>query len=424
MEVCIKKCTNLVKIVVSLRIKRVEAIMDVTIKLLYRYILLTLCVTAGFEVTASTRVSLLTVGPGKEMYQLEGHSALRIITDDGNDIVANWGMFDFNTPNFAYRFVKGETDYSIGVSSMSHFMAEYYREGRFVVEQPLNLSDAEAEEVARLVDINMLPENRVYRYNYLLDNCATRPLAIIEKALASSGAHLQINMPEEDITIREEMRQYHSEFPSYQLFIDFALGSEIDRTATVRQRAFAPVFLMELVADSDIIAADGSARPLASGEFTLLDSSIGTPEEKGLPGWIFVAVITASAIAVTVHDLRRRKVSRWYDTMFYAIYGLLGCLAAFLVFVSVHEATSPNINLLWADPFCLIIPLYIWFKKCKYVVFYFQIINFALILIWLAGQPLFHQSTNILLIALVISDMLRSASYIYLNKRCLDRPKA
>lgn len=358
------------------------------------------------------------------MYQLEGHTALRIIMDDGNDVVANWGIFDFNAPNFAYRFVKGETDYSIGMCSMDRFMAEYQHEGRFVVEQPLNLSDAEAEEVVRLVGINMQPGNRVYRYNYLLDNCATRPLAIIEKALASDGAHLQINVPEEDVTIREEMRGYHSNFPSYQLFIDFTLGSGIDRPATVRERAFAPLFLMDMVVQSDIIGADGTSRPLTTGEYTLADNRIGTPEESGLPGWLFVSIIMVSAGVVTLIDLKRGRVSRWYDACFYTIYGLLGCLAAFLVFVSVHEATSPNINLMWANPLCLIIPLFIWFKKCKYIVFYFQIINFALILIWLAGQPLFHQSTNILLIALVISDMLRSASYIYLNKRCLDRPKA
>lgn len=400
--------------------------MKVTVKsTFYRNILLlAACICSVAGAAGAPRISLLTAGPGKEMYQLEGHTALRIIMDDGSDMVANWGIFDFNAPNFAYRFVKGETDYSIGMCSMDRFMAEYQHEGRFVVEQPLNLSDSEAEEVVRLVGVNMQPENRVYRYNYLLDNCATRPLAIIEKALASDGAYLQINVPEEDVTIREDMRGYHSNFPSYQLFIDFTLGSGIDRPATVRERAFAPLFLMDMVAQSDIIGADGVSRPLTTGEYTLAENRIGTPEENGLPGWLFVSTIMVSACIVTLVDLKRVRVSRWYDACFYTIYGLLGCLAAFLVFVSVHEATSPNLNLMWANPLCLIIPLFIWFKKCKYIVFYFQIINFALILIWLVGQPLFHQSTNILLIALVISDMLRSTSYIYLNKRCLDRPKA
>lgn len=373
---------------------------------------------------AAPRVSLLTVGAGKDAYQLEGHTALRIVDDNGTDMVANWGMFDFNTPNFAYRFIKGETDYWLGVTSMSMFLAEYSYSGRYVVEQPLNLTPAEAEEVWRLIEINMQPENRVYRYNYFFDNCATRPLDIIEKGLAADGAQLQINLPDEDTTLRKELRQYHEQYPSYQLFIDLALGSGIDRKVTARERAFAPIFLMQLAANSDIVSADGTVRPLTLGEKQLLDNRLGTPREEGFPARIFVAVITLSAILMTWHDLRRKRISRWYDAIFYAIYGLIGCLVAFLVFVSVHEATSPNLNLMWVNPLCLIIPLIIWIKKCKYIVFYYQIINFALLLIWLAGQPLFHQSTNLLFIPLVISDMLRSASYIYLNRRCTNRTKA
>lgn len=399
--------------------------MKATSLLFKRYILALMSLAVTVAAVASPRISLLTAGPGNQMYQLEGHSALRIITDDGEDMAVNWGMFDFSTPNFAYRFVKGQTDYSIGAAPMTWFLAEYARSGRYVKEQPLNLSPAEAEEVVRLVNINLQPENRVYRYNYVRDNCATRPLAIIEKALAVDGAHLAIDMPEESVTIRDEMRRYHANFPTYQLFIDFALGSGIDNVTTPRERAFAPIYLSNLAAHSAIVTADGTSRPLTSGTETLLYSEIGTPSESGIP-WIvlFLALITVSAIEVSIRDIRRRRISRWYDATFFGIIGLVGLIAAFLVFVSEHEATSPNINLLWADPLCLIIPLIIWFKKCKYIVFYFQIINFALLLVWLVGQPFFHQSTNLLFIPLVCCEMLRCATYIHLNRKCLDHTKA
>lgn len=370
------------------------------------------------------RISLLTVGPGDEMYQLEGHSALRVVTDDGADLVVNWGMFDFHTPNFAYRFVKGETDYSIGMTTMAGFLAEYAPTGRYVIEQPLTLSPAEVKEVMRLIDINMLPANRTYRYNYFLDNCATRPLDIIEKALAADGARLHLPPATDLTTIRKELRRYHAAYPSYQLFIDFALGSGIDNSADVRQRAFAPVYLMDMAATADIINADGISRPLTDGSITLLDDRLGATSEQGMPAWLFITLLTLLTVTVTGRDLRRKSVSRWFDTCFYTFYGLLGCLSAFLVFVSVHEATSPNINLLWVNPLCLIIPLFIWFKKCKYIVFYYQIINFALLLIWLVGQPFFHQSANIMFFPLVACDIIRSGSYIYLNKnRCINRIK-
>lgn len=396
-----------------------------SIKHIYRILLLALMVVAvGETTTANTRVSLLTVGPGREMYQLEGHSALRIQTDNGDDIAVNWGVFDFHSPNFAYRFIKGETDYSIGATNFTWFLGEYAHAGRYVTEQELMLTEAEAAEVVRLVTLNMQPENREYRYNYLLDNCATRPLAIVEKALAVDGAKLQIAMEVEPASIREDMRRYHANYPSYQLFIDFALGSGIDQEASLRERAFAPLFLSEMVDHTKIVMADGTTRRLAGATTTLLHSNMGETSEEGIPAWLIIAVVTLSAIAVTVLDVRRRRVTQWYDAVYYTLIGLLGLISAFLIFISEHEATSPNINILWADPVCLIIPLLIWFKKCKRLVFYLQIINFALILVWLIGQPLFHQSLNLLFIPLVLSDMLRSASYIYLNRRCHDRIKA
>ena len=57
------------------------------------------------------RISLLTCGPGKDIYQLEGHAALRITktetTNEKGEVVApaydavvNWGVFDCSRPNF------------------------------------------------------------------------------------------------------------------------------------------------------------------------------------------------------------------------------------------------------------------------------------------------------------------------------------
>ena len=105
--------------------------MKVTSLLFKGYIFALLLLAVNVASASAPRISLLTVGPGEKTYQLEGHSALRITTDD-DDMVVNWGIFDFNTPNFAYRFVKGETDYSIGAMPMTWFLAEYARSCRYV----------------------------------------------------------------------------------------------------------------------------------------------------------------------------------------------------------------------------------------------------------------------------------------------------
>ena len=107
-----------------------------------------------------TRVSLLTVDPGAEIYELDGHTSLRFITPEGEDFAVNWGVFDFNAPNFLYRFVKGETDYMAWAFPTKFFLEEYRRAGRTVTEQQLNLTPEEADRLLALTFENLRPENR------------------------------------------------------------------------------------------------------------------------------------------------------------------------------------------------------------------------------------------------------------------------
>ena len=74
----------------------------------------------------SIRFSLLTCAPGTEIYSLFGHTAIRYENYTRRiDVVFNYGMFSFNTPNFIFRFVAGETDYQLGITPYSYFEAEY-----------------------------------------------------------------------------------------------------------------------------------------------------------------------------------------------------------------------------------------------------------------------------------------------------------
>ena len=95
---------------------------------------------------SSITVSLITCYPGPEVYELYGHTAIRIV--DGNtDIAYNFGMFSFNKPNFIYRFVKGETDYALGQYPFSYFLPDYIARGSKVVEQILDLSPEQAKSL-------------------------------------------------------------------------------------------------------------------------------------------------------------------------------------------------------------------------------------------------------------------------------------
>lgn len=71
---------------------------------------------AKARIDSTLSVSFITCGPGAEAYSLYGHTALHFIDRaNGTDVAVNWGIFDFNKPNFVGRFVFGLTDYLMGI---------------------------------------------------------------------------------------------------------------------------------------------------------------------------------------------------------------------------------------------------------------------------------------------------------------------
>lgn len=363
------------------------------------------------------QVSLLTCGPGTEVYELFGHTALRVRQPGpgGFDYVFNYGMFDFNAPAFVWRFTKGETDYCLGVNDFHSFLLNYaVRESR-VDEQILNLTPGQSRALLDALLENALPENRVYRYNFLFDNCATRPRNMVEAAL---GGRVRYHEPEGELpTFRREIDRYAERCPWLIFGIDLALGSALDRPMTYREQMFGPEVLKEAFAGAEIqLPPDSASVPLVSRTEVLYD-----PENPALPGItpfyltpLFVAWVLAAVVAaVSVYDMRRRRCSRVFDTVLFTAYGLGGVVVFFLMFVSVHPATWPNYSAFWLHPLWLLAALFIWFKSLKNSVRYYHFANFAGLLVFMALWPWIPQQFNAAFIPLVLVLMMRSLTYLW-----------
>lgn len=308
-------------------------------------------------------VSLITCYPGPEVYALCGHSAIRIRTEN-TDSVWNYGLFDFKQPNFVYRFVKGQTDYSLGAYPFAWFMPEYIERGSKVVEQQLNLSQAEAHKLQALLRREALPDRRTYRYNYVRDNCATRPIQRIAEA-----ADNKIYYPDTASygTFRREMRAYHANYPWYQFGIDLVLGSGLDHPIGGKEEMFAPVELMKRAG----VARFADGRPLVAQTQVLYQ---GRGEQAVLPptpwwlsplavGWAVFAIALITAAA----DLMRRKCTRIVYSLYWLATGCGGCIVWFLVLCSSHEATSPNLLMWWLNPLMLIAGITVWVRPLAIV---------------------------------------------------------
>lgn len=363
------------------------------------------------------KVSLLTVDPGQEVYELEGHTCLRIIdTDTGTDNVVNWGIFDFNAPNFVYRFVKGETDYTIAAYSFDLFMASSGSEGRQVTERQLNLTNDEAARLVEAVSENLMPQNRVYRYNYVKDNCATRPLAMIERALGDTLTN-RLPSPAPGTTWRSEMTRFHRAYPWYQFGIDLALGTGIDRQLSAKEMCYAPVNLRAYVDAAQ--RPDGTPIALRGEEVIVPYTTQGTPLAP-TPWWMTPLAVGWALFAITlfvaVRDVKRQRVSRLYNSVLYTVSGIAGLIITFLIFISTHEATTPNWLYLWLNPAAFIFVIGLWLNKLKVIVFCYQCVNFVALLALLVIGAIGVQHLNPAFIPFILSYLITSAAYLLVHK--------
>ena len=121
---------------------------------------------AQVNLSAYSEISIVTAGPGAELYEAFGHSAIRIKDPVLQlDLIYNYGLFDFNSPNFYSNFTKGNLIYSLGRYKFEYFLRSYKRDKRWVKQQVLNLTQQEKQSFFLYLENNALPENASYYYD-------------------------------------------------------------------------------------------------------------------------------------------------------------------------------------------------------------------------------------------------------------------
>lgn len=341
------------------------------------------------------QASLITCYPGPEIYELVGHEAIRIHGVDHRglpvDSVWNYGVFDFAAPNFVWRFVRGKTDYMVWGCPFSWFMPQYIDRGSKVVEQNLNLTPEETFTLRKLLQINALPANRTYRYNYVRDNCSTRILNIVEAAVAPRRIVLPDSVSYS--SFRNAMRYYHRNYPWYQFGIDLALGGGIDLPITSDEECFAPLLLEQKMNEAHF--ADGS--PVVKST-DILNPGTSTSVMPPTPWWetplTIAIVVMLISFAVAFYEFKRRRIVKWWMTLFFSLIGIAGCIVWFLVFFSSHDSTSPNILALWLNPLQLVMAICIWWRRTRPAAMAMAIVDLIIMIVLIGAWPLQVQSAN------------------------------
>ena len=291
---------------------------------------LTLCAQTLSE---EARISLLTCSPGEELYARYGHTALRICDPQNDmDITFNYGIFDFNTDHFYWKFVRGETWYELGAAPYWWFMREYEETQRPVYEQVLRLSQEDKQLVWNALAENYRPANRKYLYNFVFDNCATRPYFILMEVLSRGGKERPQSLYQgaEGKTYRDFIRHYTPKGSWADFGINLLFGPKADQPMVGEQRLFLPEELMFYLSQARY--ADGTS--LIESEHIAPFAIAPVPWYK--TSYAGLAVLFVLLAALSVYDRRRGKRSRWADGILYVIYALLLLIVTFLTFFSCH----------------------------------------------------------------------------------------
>jgi len=327
----------------------------------------------------SIEIGLITCSPHEELYSLYGHTAIRYHDlKTGEDLVFNYGVFNFDQPFFILRFVMGIPKYELGIIPYPYFCKYYEDWGSQVTEQVLNLTDEDKIGIAQALAINFQPENRTYRYNVFFDNCSTRPRDIIEKCI---NGEIEYSYNDNYTpSYREMIHEYTKGHPWATFGNDILLGVKADLKTNAREQEFLP-FNLRKDFDHAQINRNGIRTPLVKERRELVAPGIQIVEEEfPLSPQTCTILLLAFSIILLCYEFYKKTTYFWVDAAIMLFTGIVGCLLL-LMFFSQHPTTSTNLQILLFNPIALaFIPSIIKKKKT-----YWFRINLAMLLLFFIG---------------------------------------
>jgi hypothetical protein len=303
-----------------------------------------ICNSFGQDIVLSknARVSILTCGTGNESYSLFGHTVIRVCDMDNNlDVIYNYGVFDFDTPNFVMQFTKGDLNYYIANNLYDDFINQYTYEKRDVYEQELNIPLALKQELLNNLAQSLLSNERLYQYKFIDNNCTSKVVDVINKTLK---ANVITKKADTDQTYRAILFPYFDNHFYEKLGTSIVFGTKVDQMGN---KIFLP---FELQKSLKLIQYQN--HPLCGENKAILVF------EKEIPSSWWNNCYTYLLLLGFVILINKKTV----DFIYLLIIAALGLLFTFLGFYSSHQELGYNYNILLFNPILLIM-LYFWRSK-------------------------------------------------------------
>jgi hypothetical protein len=328
--------------------------------------------TPAGEPGSELTVYLLTFGQGSEVWELFGHNAIWIKDGaKGTDITYNWGMFDFNQPNFLGRFLTGDTRYWMEGIDLESTLQSYTQRNRSILAQQLNLTPPQRLQLKHALELNALPQNKFYRYDYYRDNCSTRLRDMLDRALGGQLQTATTTRMTSETYRTHTLRLTAGNLPLYA-GIALGAGHPADKPISMWDEMFLPVRMANHVRMVSVTDSLGTRVPLVRSEMALFTA--GRAPERAVPPnylpWFVAAgiILGGALIAVVSRAEMGSRVALFAATALATLWSLVAgiagtALVAAWVFTQ-HYFMSRNENVLHFNPLSLalivLIPLSIY----------------------------------------------------------------
>jgi hypothetical protein len=367
---------------------------------------------APVNLSENAVISLITIAPGEETYSIFGHSAIRVFDPVNKiDYTFNYGTFDFSTPYFYLKFVRGNLEYFMDLSTFRNSVRMYMRENRSVNEMYLNLTLSQKQQLFNDLIENYKPENRYYKYDFFFDNCATRIRDIIVHSMEEEY-YFEDKSDFAGTSYRELLFPYIKHSAWLDLGINLALGLPADEKAEVWGSMYLPDHLKSAFEFAKY-KVDKANIPFYKADKNVFianknNAKVGFSLHKLFTPFLVFLYILLLVILYTLLEIFKKKHYYWVDKILFGVVGLFGLVILLLWTATEHRVMNDNLNILWALPTHL---FFVWFlgKATKeHFLFIYFLINAAILILVLVFWNIIPQSLHFALIPLIIALIIRS----------------
>lgn len=296
------------------------------------------------------RAQLATMAPGDEFWSVFGHNALIIEYADRPAQSFNFGYFDFDEPGFLGNFLFGRMQYLAVRLPADRDLDMYLAQGRPVRLQTLALEPSQLQALVSLLENHARPENARYFYDYFRNNCSTKLRDALDVV---TGGALQraLKARSHGYNFRGLALAQSGSVPWMYAGMHAGLGRVADQPLGIWEETYVPALLMEALRDVRLPNADGTLRPLVSGEQTLGEAPM-PPPRVGLPltwPWFLLAGLLWALALWTLP----RRAGNGLALLSAVLLTAGGALLVFFWFFSAHWAATGNQNLVLFNPLYL-----------------------------------------------------------------------